>query len=103
MIAGVAILVGSRLRRRDARTDWLIATGGAFLVGEVVFSSPGHLPPLLVSLLAPFTAALVGGGIGQFLRATARRWGSRRRGGDRRRVELVVSTTLGRARLGVGR
>ena len=70
LVSGVAILVGSRLRRGDARTGWLIATGGAFLGCAVTFSAAsGIFHPYYVSLLAPFTAALVGGGIGQFLRA----------------------------------
>ena len=69
LVGGVAILVGSRLRRADARTGWLIATGGAFLGGAVAFSAAqGIFHPYYVSLLAPFTAALVGGGAGQFLR-----------------------------------
>ena len=69
LVSGVAILVGSRLRRGDARTGWLIATGGAFLGCAVVFSvAEGIFHPYYVSLLAPFTAALVGGGVGQFLR-----------------------------------
>ena len=70
LVGGIAILVGSRLRRGDARTGWLIATGGAFLACAVVFSAAeGIFHPYYVSLLAPFTAALVGGGVGQFLRA----------------------------------
>ncbi len=69
LVSGIAILVGSRLRRGDARTGWLIATGGAFLGCAVVFSvADGIFHPYYVSLLAPFTAALVGGGVGQFLR-----------------------------------
>ncbi len=69
LVSGIAILVGSRLRRGDARTGWLIATGGAFLACAVVFSAAeGIFHPYYVSLLAPFTAALVGGGVGQFLR-----------------------------------
>ena len=69
LVSGIAILVGSRLRRGDARTGWLIATGGAFLACAVVFSvAEGIFHPYYVSLLAPFTAALVGGGVGQFLR-----------------------------------
>ena len=53
----------------DARTGWLIATGGAFLACAVAFSAAeGIFHPYYVSLLAPFTAALVGGGVGQFLR-----------------------------------
>ena len=69
LVSGLAILIGSRLRRGDARTGWLLATGGAFLGCAVVFSvAEGIFHPYYVSLLAPFTAALVGGGVGQFLR-----------------------------------
>jgi 4-amino-4-deoxy-L-arabinose transferase-like glycosyltransferase len=61
LVGGVAILVSSRLRRTDARTGWLIATGGAFLVTAVAFSfAQGIFHPYYVSLLAPFTAALIG-------------------------------------------
>ena len=68
LVSGVAVLVGSRLRRGDARTGWLIAVGGAFLRlrGRVLASPQGIFHPYYVSLLAPFTAALVGGGVGQF-------------------------------------
>jgi 4-amino-4-deoxy-L-arabinose transferase-like glycosyltransferase len=70
VVSGIAILIGSRLRRGDARTGWLIATGSAFLACAVVFSAAeGIFHPYYVSLLAPFTAALVGGGVGQFLRS----------------------------------
>jgi 4-amino-4-deoxy-L-arabinose transferase-like glycosyltransferase len=69
LVSGLAVLIGSRLRRGDARTGWLIATGGAFLGCAVTFSvASGIFHPYYVSLLAPFTAALVGGGVGQFLR-----------------------------------
>jgi Dolichyl-phosphate-mannose-protein mannosyltransferase len=68
VVAGLAILVLTRLRRRDPRTGWLIAVGGAFLVTAVVFSfSAGIFHPYYVSLLAPFAAALVGGGAGLML------------------------------------
>jgi 4-amino-4-deoxy-L-arabinose transferase-like glycosyltransferase len=70
LVSGVAVAIGSRLRRGDARTGWLVATGGAFLGCAVTFSyASGIFHPYYVSLLAPFTAALVGGGVGQFLRA----------------------------------
>ena len=69
VVGGIAILIGSRLRRGDARTGWLVATGGAFLACAVTFSfASGIFHPYYVSLLAPFAAALVGGGVGQFLR-----------------------------------
>ena len=66
--AGVLILVASRLRRSDPRTGWLIATGGAFATTAVAFSyASGIFHPYYVSALAPFTAALVGGGFGTML------------------------------------
>src|SRR3954468_17662807 len=66
VVGGLAVLVASRLRRADARTGWLIAVGGAFASTAVAFSSAkGIFHPYYVSLLAPFTAALVGAGAGQ--------------------------------------
>ena len=66
VVGGIAILVASRLRRADARTGWLIAVGGAFATTAVAFSfAKGIFHPYYVSLLAPFTAALVGAGAGQ--------------------------------------
>jgi 4-amino-4-deoxy-L-arabinose transferase-like glycosyltransferase len=38
VVAGLAILVRSRMRRDDPRTGWLIAVGGAFLTTAVAFS-----------------------------------------------------------------
>jgi hypothetical protein len=69
-VAGLAILVLTRLRSRDPRTGWAIAVGGAFLTSAVVFSfSSGIFHPYYVSFLAPFAAALVGAGIGVMLPA----------------------------------
>jgi 4-amino-4-deoxy-L-arabinose transferase-like glycosyltransferase len=69
LVGGIGILVASRLRRTDARTGWLIATGGAFLTIGVAFSNAsGIFHPYYVSLLAPFTAALVGGTAAELLR-----------------------------------
>jgi 4-amino-4-deoxy-L-arabinose transferase-like glycosyltransferase len=66
IVGGIAILVASRLRRTDPRTGWLIAIGGAFATTAVAFSyAKGIFHPYYVSLLAPFTAALVGAGAGQ--------------------------------------
>jgi 4-amino-4-deoxy-L-arabinose transferase-like glycosyltransferase len=66
LVGGVAVLAASRLRRADARTGWLIAVGGAFAVSAVAFSSAqGIFHPYYVSLLAPFSAALVGAGAAQ--------------------------------------
>jgi 4-amino-4-deoxy-L-arabinose transferase-like glycosyltransferase len=65
VVAGLALLVSSRLRRRDANTGWLIAVGGTFVTTAVVFSFAGGIfHPYYVSLLAPFTAALIGAGVG---------------------------------------
>ena len=66
VVGGLALVAASRLRRLDARTGWIIAVGGAFAVTAVAFSSAeGIFHPYYVSLLAPFTAALVGAGAAQ--------------------------------------
>ena len=68
VVAGLAILVLTRLRRRDPRTAWLMAVGGSFLVTAVVFSyASGIFHPYYVSFLAPFAAALVGAGVSLML------------------------------------
>jgi 4-amino-4-deoxy-L-arabinose transferase-like glycosyltransferase len=68
IVAGLGVLVATRLRRSDPRTGWLIAIGGAFAVSAIVFSfASGIFHPYYVSFLAPFTAALVGAGVGQML------------------------------------
>ena len=68
LVAIVALAVVTRLRRADARTGWLIATGGMFLTIAVAFSfAQGIFHPYYVAQLAPFTAALVGAGAGWFL------------------------------------
>ena len=78
VVSGLAILASSRLRRRDERTGWLMMIGGAFATTAVLFSFAGGIfHPYYVSLLAPFTAALVGAGAGQLLagRISARIFG----------------------------
>jgi 4-amino-4-deoxy-L-arabinose transferase-like glycosyltransferase len=68
IVGGLAILAGSGLRRTDKGSGWLIAVGGAFLTTAVLFSvASGIFHPYYVSLLAPFAAALVGGGAAQLL------------------------------------
>jgi hypothetical protein len=68
VVAGLGVLVASRLRRSDPRTGWLIAVGGPFLVSAVVFSyASGIFHPYYVSFLAPFTAMLIGAGVGEAL------------------------------------
>ena len=67
VVAIVALAVVTRLRRADARTGWLVATGGMFLSIAVAFSfAQGIFHPYYVAQLAPFTAALVGAGSGWF-------------------------------------
>ncbi len=66
IVAGVALLAATRLKRTDARTGFLIAVGGAWLVTAVTFSrASGIFHPYYVSALAPFTALLVGAGFAQ--------------------------------------
>ncbi len=72
-LSAVAILIACRLRRADARSGWLLAVGGAFLTTAVLFSfAKGIFHPYYVSLLAPFSAALVGAGAAQLLRSGIR-------------------------------
>lgn len=57
IVAGIGLLVASRLRRSGPRSGWLIAVGGAFAVSAVVFSyASGIFHPYYVSFLAPWTA-----------------------------------------------
>jgi 4-amino-4-deoxy-L-arabinose transferase-like glycosyltransferase len=66
---GLAVAVLTRLRRTDARTGWIIAAGGAFATTAVAFSyAKGIFHPYYVSMLAPFTAVLVGAAVGTSLR-----------------------------------
>ena len=68
VVAGLALLVLTRLRRRDPRTGWLIVVGGAFLTTAVVFSfASGIFHPYYVSFLAPWAAMLIGAGAGLML------------------------------------
>jgi 4-amino-4-deoxy-L-arabinose transferase-like glycosyltransferase len=68
VVAGIALLVLSRLRRRDPRTGWVIAVGGGLLTSAVVFSfAAGIFHPYYVSFFAPFAAALIGAGVGTIL------------------------------------
>jgi 4-amino-4-deoxy-L-arabinose transferase-like glycosyltransferase len=70
LVAGLGLLVITRLRRGDERTGWLIAVGGAALTTAVAFSfASGIFHPYYVSLLAPFAAALIGAGA-----ASRERW-----------------------------
>ena len=74
VMAGLAILVVTRLRRDDARTGWLLVIGGAFATTAVAFSyASGIFHPYYVSMLAPFAAALVGAGVGMMVEGPSAR------------------------------
>ncbi len=63
LAGGIAVVVGSRLRRTDARTGWIVAVGGASLTMAVAFSrAEGIFHPYYVAQLAAPAAALVGAG-----------------------------------------
>jgi 4-amino-4-deoxy-L-arabinose transferase-like glycosyltransferase len=63
LVAGVLLVVSSRLRPRHPETGWTLAVGGSALTAAVAFSSAkGIFHPYYVSELAPFTAALIGAG-----------------------------------------
>ncbi|WCB92151.1 hypothetical protein DSM104299_00837 [Baekduia alba] len=69
IVGGLGVAVVSGLRRRDARTGFILAAGGAFLTCAVAFSfAKGIFHPYYVSMLAPFTAVLVGATVGTVLR-----------------------------------
>ncbi len=69
LVAGIGVVALTRLRRDDPRTGWIVAVGGVFLTTAVAFSqASGIFHPYYVSQLAPFTAALVGAGIGVVVR-----------------------------------
>jgi 4-amino-4-deoxy-L-arabinose transferase-like glycosyltransferase len=68
LVAGLALVALSRLRRRDPRTGFVIVLGGTLLTVSVVFSfASGIFHPYYVSMLAPWVAALVGAGVGEML------------------------------------
>jgi 4-amino-4-deoxy-L-arabinose transferase-like glycosyltransferase len=69
LAGGLAIAVLTRLRRTDARTGWIVAAGGAFLTTAIAFSyAKGIFHPYYVSMLAPFTAVLIGATAGTILK-----------------------------------
>jgi hypothetical protein len=75
LVAGIGALVATRLRRNDPLTGWLIAVGGAFLTTAVAFSqAEGIFHPYYLAQLAPFTAALVGAGVGQIAAGGRSAW-----------------------------
>jgi 4-amino-4-deoxy-L-arabinose transferase-like glycosyltransferase len=69
LVSAIGLVVLTRLRRRDPLTGWTIAIGGAFGAAAITFSfASGIFHPYYVSLLAPFSAALVGAGAAQLMR-----------------------------------
>ena len=73
LLSVLAILAACRLRRADPRSGWLLLVGGAFLSTAVIFSfAHGIFHPYYVSLLAPFSAALVGAGFAELRRSGLR-------------------------------
>jgi 4-amino-4-deoxy-L-arabinose transferase-like glycosyltransferase len=69
LAGGLVLAALTRLRRTDARTGWIIAAGGAFATTAVAFSfAKGIFHPYYVSMLAPFTAVLVGATAGTILK-----------------------------------
>jgi 4-amino-4-deoxy-L-arabinose transferase-like glycosyltransferase len=70
LVAAVALVVLSRLRRGDRRTGFVLAAGITLVVTGVVFSfASGIFHPYYVSMLAPWVALLVGAGVGEMLPA----------------------------------
>jgi 4-amino-4-deoxy-L-arabinose transferase-like glycosyltransferase len=68
VVAALALLALTRLRRRDERTGFLIAIGGTLVVIGAVFSfASGIFHPYYVSMVAPWAAALIGAGVGMAL------------------------------------
>ncbi|HWE59233.1 MAG TPA: glycosyltransferase family 39 protein [Solirubrobacteraceae bacterium] len=69
LVSGIGVLAATRLRRRDPDTGWILAVGGAALTSAAVFSiAQGIFHPYYVSLLAPFSAALIGAGAARIVR-----------------------------------
>jgi 4-amino-4-deoxy-L-arabinose transferase-like glycosyltransferase len=65
VVAIVALIVLTRLRRRDPNTGFLIAIAGTLVVVGGVFSfASGIFHPYYVSMVAPWAAALIGAGVG---------------------------------------
>ena len=68
VVATLALVALTRLRRRDSRTGFVLVLGGTLLVVGIVFSfASGIFHPYYVSMIAPWAAALIGAGIGEML------------------------------------
>jgi 4-amino-4-deoxy-L-arabinose transferase-like glycosyltransferase len=65
VVGAVVLALATRARRMDPRTHWLLAVGITFVTIALLFSfADGIFHPYYVVALAPFTAALVGAGVG---------------------------------------
>ncbi len=70
VVAAVALLLMTRMRRSDPRTGFVLVIGVTLLLVGGVFSfASGIFHPYYVSMLAPWVAALIGAGVGEILPA----------------------------------
>jgi 4-amino-4-deoxy-L-arabinose transferase-like glycosyltransferase len=70
VVAAVALVLMTRMRRSDPRTGFVLVIGVTLLVVGGVFSfASGIFHPYYVSMLAPWAAALIGAGVGEMLPA----------------------------------
>jgi 4-amino-4-deoxy-L-arabinose transferase-like glycosyltransferase len=70
VMAAVALLVMTRMRRSDPRTGFVLVIGVTLLLVGGVFSfASGIFHPYYVSMIAPWVAALIGAGAGEMLPA----------------------------------
>jgi len=70
VVAALALVVMTRMRRSDPRTGFVLVIGVTLLVVGGVFSfASGIFHPYYVSMVAPWAAALIGAGVGEMLPA----------------------------------
>jgi 4-amino-4-deoxy-L-arabinose transferase-like glycosyltransferase len=70
VVAAVALVVMTRMRRSDPRTGFVLVIGVTLLLVGGVFSfASGIFHPYYVSMVAPWAAALIGAGVGETLPA----------------------------------
>jgi len=70
VVAALALIVMSRMRRSDPRTGFVLVIGTTLLLVAGVFSfASGIFHPYYVSMLAPWAAAMIGAGVGEILPA----------------------------------
>ena len=70
VVAALALVVMTRMRRADPRTGFVLVIGVTLLLIGGVFSfASGIFHPYYVSMVAPWAAALIGAGVGEMLPA----------------------------------